>query len=239
MVNFKPMHNHLMDCTWQLIEKYGAKDPFLDIGGGSGSLSLFLANKGWQGKLVDPSRTAFVSAKLNLGGTPIEVVLGQMSGVKGKFASVFLFDVIEHIKGDIDLLREARDRLVPGGYMLISVPMHASEWRNDDINYGHLRRYDPKDLKKQLEKLGLEVLEMYDYTFPFFWGMRRLYTHFVKKSKGNLEENTLASHKNSLFSFFNKFLGWRGLWLPLNAVQSLFKHRYWGCQLLVIARKKG
>ncbi len=237
MVNFKPMQDHLMGCTWKLIEKYGVKDPFIDIGGGSGWLSLFLAEKGWQGALVDSSRSAYALACCILEGTPVKVLLGDVSGVDKKFSTVLLFDVIEHVKNDTNLVRQARDLLVPGGHLVISVPSHPSEWRNDDYNYGHFRRYEPKKLKVSLEKLGFKVLEMQDYTFPFFWLMRRLYTPFVKKSKGGIAEHTSSSYQNPLFTFFNKVLGWKGIWLPLNILQDLFRHKYWGCQLLVIAKK--
>ncbi len=238
MVNFKPMHDHLMECTWKLIEKYSAKDPFLDIGGGSGSLSLFLANQGWQGSLVDSSRSAYAWACCMLEGTPVKVILGDVSTVPQMFSTVCLFDVIEHVKNDAALVRKARALLVPGGHILIAVPMHQSEWRNDDGNYGHFRRYEPVQLKKLLEKTGFQVLELYDHSFPFFWFMRRLYTPFIKKSKRDMEELTGESHQNPLFAFFNKWLSSKGLWWLPNKVQDLFSHRYWGCHVLVIAKKR-
>lgn len=231
------MHDHLMECTWKLIEKYGAKDPFLDIGGGSGSLSLFLANQGWQGALVDSSRSAYAWAYCVLQGTPIRVILGDVSTVGQKFSTVCLFDVIEHVKGDAALIRKAQDLLVPGGHIIIAVPMHQKEWRNDDDNYGHFRRYEPVQLRKLLEKAGFQVLELRDHSFPFFWLMRRIYAPFIKKSKKAMEELTGKSHQNPLFTFFNKWLGSKALWWLPNRFQDLFSHRYLGCHVVVIAKK--
>ena len=231
------MQDHLMECTWKLIEKHGAKDPFLDIGGGSGSLSLFLANQGWQGALVDSSRSAYALAYCVLQGTPVKVLLGDVSTVTQRFSTVCLFDVIEHVKNDAALLRRARDRLVPGGHILIAVPMHKREWRLDDNNYGHFRRYSPEQLKQLVAKSGFHVLELWDHSFPFFWLMRRIYTPFIKKSKKAMEELTGESHQNPLFAFFNKWLGAKGLWWLPNKFQDLFSHRYWGCHVVVIAKK--
>ena len=115
--------------------------------------------------------------------------------------------------------------------------MYMHEWRTDDANYGHYRRYAPDQLKRLLEKSALQVLEMWDYSFPFFWLMRRLYTPFLRKTGGAKEALTRVSHQNPLFDLSNRLLGRPWLWRPLHAVQDRFRHRYWGCHLLAVAKK--
>jgi hypothetical protein len=47
--------------------------------------------------------------------------------------------------------------LAPGGLLVITVPLHRYYWASDDETVGHLRRYDPAALSKQLGQAGLHV----------------------------------------------------------------------------------
>jgi len=55
-----------------------------------------------------------------------------------------LFDVLEHIKNDQQVLRKLSSLLVKGGFLVMAVPSNPDEWSWDDDFYGHFRRYNVK-----------------------------------------------------------------------------------------------
>lgn len=76
---------------------------------------------------------------------------------EGLFDLMLLLDVIEHVEDDRTLLAGLlRDRLRPGGAVLVSVPAWQALYTRHDLFLGHYRRYRPADLHRLLAQVGLQ-----------------------------------------------------------------------------------
>lgn len=244
MANFRPLNNSSLYVLDKLIDKYKLKPPFLDLACGSGYVALHLAKKGWTGKAIDFSKEAIKIAKENLKSYK-KVTVEQRSAnqEKGKYKTILMFDLLEHIKDDQKFLNKVSRLILPNGHLVIAGPSNPSEWRWDDDFYGHYRRYTSKGLKDKLKEAKLKPLISYDYTFPVFWFMRRLYTTLIRKDKDkDIERRT----KESAVSFawqipiFSSFLGATSfVWYPIYLMQYfLFKN--WvskGSAMIIVSKK--
>jgi len=74
--------------------------------------------------------------------------------------AVLMMDVLEHFADDATFLAAARDICRPGGHLLIKVPAGAARYSAMDEASGHYRRYDPADVRRLADKLGLEVVRL-------------------------------------------------------------------------------
>lgn len=184
MANFLPLKNYIFYCLDKLIVRYNLTSPFLDVGCGIGDLSSYVASKGWHGKAIDFSDIAIEKAKLNLVLFPqVEIEKKSLFDENGNFKTIFIWDVIEHIGNDDVALEKISSLLIPNGHLLISVPSNPNEWRWDDDFYGHYRRYTVKEMRTKITNAGLKPLVFWDFTYPIFWAMRRIYTRLKSAPK--------------------------------------------------------
>lgn len=186
MANFRPFNEYTFFLLSKLIKQYDIKQPFLDAGCGIGELSKFLVKKGWSGKAIDYSKIPLDQAKLELSKySKVQVELKSFFDEKGRYNSIFMWDVLEHIYSDQKALTKLSSLLNKDGFLIISVPSNPKEWQWDDEFYGHYRRYTKDILNKKLEKAGLRPIIYWDSTYPIFWAIRRIYLRF--KNKPNLD----------------------------------------------------
>lgn len=233
-------------CIDRLIDQYGISSPFLDVGCGIGDVSQHVASKGWQGKAIDFSDIAIKNAKKNLASFPhVEIEKKSLFEEIGTFETIFFMDILEHIEDDNAALKKIFSLLSLGGYVIISVPSNPKEWRWDDDFYGHCRRYPLDDIKKKLIKAGLEPIVFWDFTYPVFWLMRRIYTR-LKSCPENLSKDRLyrTYYSTSMNSwdipFLSNFLQRKCiLWNHVYRMQfSCFKNKVQkGHEMLVLAKK--
>jgi SAM-dependent methyltransferase len=88
-----------------------------------------------------------------------------------------MFDVLEHIPADRETLVALRERLVPGGRLLLTVPAHQSLWSYFDEAAKHCRRYSPDEIRQRLVEAGFEVEFLSQFMaciFPLVWIVRKL-----------------------------------------------------------------
>src|SRR5258708_35660450 len=64
-----------------------------------------------------------------------------------QFDLVAAFDVIEHIEDDRLVFHELSRVLKDDGVLIFSVPLYANQWTEFDDLVGHVRRYEPEDLR--------------------------------------------------------------------------------------------
>jgi SAM-dependent methyltransferase len=68
-----------------------------------------------------------------------------------------MFDVIEHVSDDAEVLAWAYSRLKPGGRLYLTVPAYGWLWSIEDVDAGHYRRYTREALSEKLRENGFEV----------------------------------------------------------------------------------
>ena len=97
--------------------------------------------------------------------------------LRAGFGLIGLFDVLEHLPDDSQILADLRCLVAPGGTLLLTVPAHMSLWSYFDVGSHHCRRYSRMELRSKLVKAGFEVIYITDFMaplFPLIWLGRRL-----------------------------------------------------------------
>jgi hypothetical protein len=139
--------------------------PILDVGGGNGYVAKGLEAANFPTVLVEPGRAGAANARRR-GLQHVVCATVEAAGfLPGSFSGVGLFDVLEHIEKDCDLLVRLRGLLTPGGRIYLTVPAFKSLWSGDDVSAGHFRRYTKRTLARVLGQAGFSV----EYITYFFW----------------------------------------------------------------------
>lgn len=80
-----------------------------------------------------------------------------------KFDTILYLDVLEHIEDDHAEVAAARDRLLPGGHLVVLAPAHQFLFSPFDTKVGHYRRYDRRSLMAcAADGLSLEEMRYLD-----------------------------------------------------------------------------
>lgn len=144
----------------------------LDIGCGSGTISLYLASKGYKVKGIDISKKAIRTCKesaesIGLKNVNFEVSEFPNTVPNGKFDLVFFSEVIEHLPDDELAFRKIHKLLNPGGILFLSTPSKNAPLyklgyaKKFDKQVGHLRRYTVDELKALLKQNGFKIKKAY------------------------------------------------------------------------------
>lgn len=174
----------------------------LDIGCGSGAVSLYLASKGLRVLGIDVSKNSIwvceVGAnQLNLGNrASFKVMDFPIQGPDDRFDFVICSEVLEHIENDRNALKRVCDLLNPRGILVVSVPsLNAPLYRwglasNFDRKVGHLRRYTLGQLLGLCEMTGFKILEMKkaEGVLRNFLFLNSIAGHLVKFIKGPISD---------------------------------------------------
>jgi SAM-dependent methyltransferase len=177
---------------------------FLEIGCGTGYVLQMLRREfpGWRVRAAEAHAEGLQFAARRVGG---EVELAQMDAraipYREEFDAVGAFDVIEHIREDVEVLREIRAALKPGGVLLASVPQHMFLWSRFDELSCHVRRYSMAELSARLDETGFELVETTSFNsllLPLMWLSR-----VARKSAADvdmLDELRIGRASNALLS---------------------------------------
>lgn len=101
-----------------------------------------------------------------------------------KFDLITNFDVLEHIQEDEKFLSDLRKFLIPGGYVLVTVPAYQFLWSGLDEVLGHKRRYTKKEICRKFSRGGYQVV-MASYFFFFLSPLFIAYRMLQKIKKSN------------------------------------------------------
>ncbi len=142
----------------QLLKRYPAPSPFLDVGGGNGSVSLMLEGLGLQTVMLEPERNGALFARKRGLQHVACASLESARFIPGSFGSIGLFDVLEHIEDQASFLARVAHLLRSTGRLYLSVPAYRGLWSAADERSGHFRRYRLKELEAVVGKVGLEPL---------------------------------------------------------------------------------
>ncbi len=147
--------------------------PFLDVGGGNGAVSRRLATDGIDPVVLEPGPEGASNARKRGLPTVVCATLEKAGFERGSFGGAGLFDVIEHVEDDAELLAHVHDVLRPNGVLAVTVPAYSWLWSAEDELAGHHRRYTLAGLRRALEGTGFDVrYETYFFaalTAPIFF----------------------------------------------------------------------
>ena len=130
-------------------------------------------------------------------------------------------EVLEHVPDPVEFLRKSKAALVPGGYMVATIP--SGPRTGFDIQIGHLRHFTRATAKETFESAGFEVVDVRGAGFPFF----NLYKLAVLM-RGTKVADDFEGKTSALFRIAMKIFG---VLFRFSRVKSKF-----GWQITVVAR---
>jgi SAM-dependent methyltransferase len=146
-------------CLWRrvrLLDRFGARGSVLDVGCGDGSFLAAARERGWQVAGTELNAEAAREKGIE--------VFGSVEEARGPFDSATLWHSLEHLRDPRGALEQIRDRLAPGGSILVAVPdaqgaqarLFRGLWRHLDVPR-HLFHFGRASLGEMLSRAGFEV----------------------------------------------------------------------------------
>ena len=89
-----------------------------------------------------------------------------------QFDTVEMLDVVEHIEGDVEMMKSLADRLTPGRHLVLKLPAISKLYNSMDAAVGHFRRYDKEGLGRLADAVELRPLRLQPLNllgFPGWW----------------------------------------------------------------------
>lgn len=183
-------------------------DSILDFGAGIGTFSIPLKKKGFDISAVetDLNQLKRVSESGITSFSSIEKTHNET------YDYIFSLNVLEHIEDDVSLLKMCRDKIKPGGRLLIYVPAFQILYSSMDKNVGHFRRYTRAELLGKVNSAGFHVIKNeYVDCIGFF---ASLLFKFFGNDDGSINKKALIVYDRYFFPlsraadmFFNRFFG--------------------------------
>jgi SAM-dependent methyltransferase len=145
-------HNYNDYLTRLIRESTESKD-LIDFGAGIGTFSKRLRTAGYHVKCIEPD--PLQRQRLEEQGFD---TLESITAVADDSASfIFSLNVFEHIHDDSVAAREIRQKLKPGGTLLIYVPAFECLWSSLDEKLCHNRSYTETTLRRLVEQEGFAI----------------------------------------------------------------------------------
>lgn len=107
---------------------------------------------------------------------------------------ICLFEVLEHVDADVELMRELRRVLRPGGVVFFSCPMNPDYFTYYDKVVGHERRYRGDELRDKLRSAGLVIeahCARHDYMAPWFGAVFGFGTRYLSRFTSRIVKHYL------------------------------------------------
>jgi SAM-dependent methyltransferase len=140
----------------------------LEIGAGQGGLGARLARR-YVYTGLEPDRESARVARPRIEGQRgrfLAIPANELPAEE-RFHAIGAFEVLEHIEDDVQALQTWCRHLLPGGWLILSVPAYQRRFAAADQMVGHFRRYDPDVLRARLTAVGLVEHELWVTGFPF------------------------------------------------------------------------
>jgi glycosyltransferase involved in cell wall biosynthesis len=139
----------------------------LEVGAGTGNLTRFLFGRDEVVATdVDPRYTELLARRFEQ-ATNISAVTFDLGGelpaelAARHFDTILCLNVLEHVADDRAALARLRDRLEPGGRLILLVPAHRGLYGSIDRAIGHYRRYERNELERLLVEGGFEIESLF------------------------------------------------------------------------------
>jgi SAM-dependent methyltransferase len=140
----------------------------LEIGAGQGALGARLAQRYvYTGLEPDRESARVAQPRVEARGGRFLPIRASELPARERFHAIGAFEVLEHIEDDAQALQAWCRHLLPGGWLILSVPAFQRRFAAADNMVGHFRRYDPEVLLARLGTVGLIEHELWITGFPF------------------------------------------------------------------------
>jgi SAM-dependent methyltransferase len=191
----------------------------LDFGAGTGTFARRLRDRDVDVHCVEPD----IHLRRQLSEAGFRVFESLDETPFASFDFVYLLNVLEHIENDLQAMAAIKERLKPGGKVLVYVPAFQFLYSAMDRKIGHIRRYTVGSLVSVICQAGLQVeFSRYADSLGFFAAM--LYLRFGSK-KGDLSRFPLLLYDRFLF--------------PLSLLLDLIFCRLFGKNVILLAKRMG
>ena len=129
----------------------------LEVGAGTGH-NLAMLSKFGRIEATEMDKKARELASKRLGRPVTDAALPDLSAwPEDHFDMVALLDVLEHVPDDTTALEAIRERLKPGGKLLVTVPANKWMWSAHDLAHHHHRRYRRGELARLARECGYDI----------------------------------------------------------------------------------
>ena len=201
-----------------LITKF-IKGKFLEVGAGKGGLIPFYKNLIKNITIIEPEKKLFKILKKNYSNKRFSIKNQTIKSVKKNYDTIIYYDVLEHIKNDLNEVKLASKKLNKNGHLIFSVPAYQTFYSSFDKSVGHFKRYNKKDFIVLRKRTGLKIekLAYYDSMGFLFLVLNKLFS--LKQT--NLE---------------NKVYLWN-LLMPISKLIDLLTFNKFGKSLLCVFKK--
>jgi SAM-dependent methyltransferase len=179
---------------------------FIEIGPGSGEITMRLLKAGWLGTVYDLSAETVDAIKQRF---TYEIDVGRLAVVMGDYLSepsearadlIISCMVMEHMDDDAErrFMQLSASRLNSGGRMIGLVPASPSHWGIEDDIAGHCRRYTKNALLELTRCTGWKISHIAGLTYSVSNLLLPVSKFLVKRHEGNkLELSPLERTKHS------------------------------------------
>ena len=159
-----------------LISKY-IKGNFVEVGAGTGGLVPYYKKFLKKITLLEPEKKLFKILKKSFSSKRVKIKNNTVDKLKNNFDTIIYYDVLEHIKNDLEEVKKASKKLKKNGYLIISVPAYQTFYSEFDKSVGHYKRYNKKDFIKFEKKtnLRIEKLAYYDSVGFLFLVLNKIF----------------------------------------------------------------
>lgn len=209
------------------------KNNILEIGCGTGYQSDIISRYGnYTGLEKNPEATEELK-KINK-----KVINSNIEDyeTEEKFETICLFDVLEHIKNDLDAIKKINFLLKNNGLFFITVPAKKILFSEHDLAMDHYRRYEKEELRDLLIKNNFVIKEIGHWNcllFPLIFVFRIIKKIICKKNKNKQEHE---SDVQNLPKIINKIL--YSILIFENKLTKIGLKIPFGLSLYVVAQKK-
>jgi SAM-dependent methyltransferase len=178
--------------------KQQLKGEVLEIGSGIGNISQLVIEDGHTITLSDYNeeycqvlKKKFQQNKNVRDVIRIDLLHPQFDaiylGYNERFDSIFLLNVIEHIRDDIRAIKNCRYLLKSGGHLIVLAPAYSWLYCSFDKQLGHYRRYSLNAMEQLLIKENFNVLSGSYFNFTGIAGWLLFGKIFNRKMLGSGE----------------------------------------------------
>jgi SAM-dependent methyltransferase len=172
----------------------------LDFGAGSGTFAELLRDAGYKSIVCVELDKALAKTLKKKGFT----VYSSLDDVADRSVDViYLFNVLEHIESDHDMVKQMAQKLTKNGRVLIYVPAFQHLFSSMDKKVGHYRRYTRKMLADIIRGSGLTI-KSNRYYDPMGYFATLAYK-VVGNNRGDLDPKKISFFDKRLFPL-NKFM---------------------------------